>query len=179
MWARRRPLIYGVLRPTLTTVMLTLAYFVLPFNRIDDISALLVVIAGAVVVFAMCVWQVRLILRVDYPLAQAAEALAVTLGLYLLGYAMLYYLMSGADPQSFTIRLTRLDALYFCVTVFATVGFGDIVADVEAARAVVLAQMIGNLVLIGLALRLLTASVRVRRQQLRHSVTSKPVPQQR
>lgn len=49
------------------------------------------------------------------------------------------------------------------MTVFATVGFGDIVASTEAARAVVSAQIIGNLILISLGIRVLTASVRWRR----------------
>lgn len=172
--ARRKSLVYAALRPLFSTVVLTLAYFLLPFHRIDDVSALILLILGAVLVFAMCAWQVRLILRVDYPLVQAAEALAMTFGVYLLGYSTVYYLMSAANPQAFTIPLTRLDALYFCVTVFATVGFGDIVAAVESTRAAVLVQMLGNLVLLGLALRLLTASVRERRRQLRHPVTPNP-----
>lgn len=172
--SRRKSLVYAALRPLLTTVLLALAYFLLPFNRIDDVSALVLLVVGAVAVFAMCAWQVRLILRVDYPIVQAAEALALTFGIYLLGYSTVYYLASVADPQSFTIPLTRLDALYFCITVFATVGFGDIVAAAETTRALVSVQMLGNLVLIGLALRLLTASVRVRRKQLRDTVIRNP-----
>jgi hypothetical protein len=36
--------------------------------------------------------------------------------------------------------LTRTDALYFTVTVFSTVGFGDITAKTETARLVVTGQ---------------------------------------
>ena len=41
--------------------------------------------------------------------------------------------------------LTRADALYFAVTVFSTVGFGDITPESEAARVVLIVQMLGDL----------------------------------
>ena len=41
---------------------------------------------------------------------------------------------------NFSEPLTRTDALYFTVTVFSTVGFGDITAKTEAARLVVTGQ---------------------------------------
>ncbi len=153
-------------RPVGTTVVLLGAYFVLPFRRIAGISAVVVLVAGVLVVAVVCAWQIRRVLRGEYPFVQAVEALAATFGCYLVGYATVYFLLA-AEPQNFNAPLTRLDALYFCVTVFTTVGFGDIVATAQVSRAVVLTQMIGNLILLGLAVRLLTASVRLRRGQLR------------
>ena len=47
----------------------------------------------------------------------------------------------------FTQPLTRTDALYFTVTVFSTVGFGDISPKLEAARVVLIAQMLSHRVL--------------------------------
>ena len=49
--------------------------------------------------------------------------------------------------------MTRFDALYFTVSTFATVGFGDITAISVAARFVTLVQMIGGLVLIRVVAR--------------------------
>ena len=46
--------------------------------------------------------------------------------LFLLLFASTYFLMERASAASFTQPLTRTDALYFTVTVFSTVGFGDI-----------------------------------------------------
>jgi hypothetical protein len=51
--------------------------------------------------------------------------------------------------------MTRTDALYFTVTVFATVGFGDITAKTEAARLVVTGQMIVDLVTIALVVKVI------------------------
>ena len=51
---------------------------------------------------------------------------------------------------------TYIDALYFTVTVAATVGFGDITAAGTAARLVVTVHMLVNLIYVGTALRVLT-----------------------
>ena len=53
--------------------------------------------------------------------------------------------MERASAASFTQPLTRTDALYFTVTVFSTVGFGDITAKSEAARIVLIVQMLADL----------------------------------
>ena len=61
--------------------------------------------------------------------------------------------MSTEFAGSFSQQLTHTDALYFTVTVFATVGFGDITAKTEAARLVVTGQMIIDLIIIGMRTR--------------------------
>ncbi|MBF6298899.1 two pore domain potassium channel family protein [Nocardia amamiensis] len=164
-WVLRRAL----LPPTITITALLLAYFSLPFTRISGMHTLLILLLGLVAVCAVGAWQIRQVLRAVDPVAQALQALAATFGLYLVGYATVYAVLSDAAPGDFSEPLTRLDALYFCATVFTTVGFGDIVATSQTSRAVVLSQMLANLVLIGLVLRLLILSVRLRREQLHRS----------
>ncbi len=39
------------------------------------------------------------------------------------------------DPAAFNETLTRIDSLYFTLTVFATVGFGDIAAGHPAGAS--------------------------------------------
>ncbi|MGP7997588.1 MAG: potassium channel family protein, partial [Streptosporangiaceae bacterium] len=51
-------------------------------------------------------------------------------------------------------------ALYFAVTVFSTVGFGDITPKSEAARVVLIVQMLGDLALHGAGVRVLLGAVR-------------------
>jgi voltage-gated potassium channel len=58
--------------------------------------------------------------------------------------------------------MTRLDALYFTMATFATVGYGDITPVSEPARFVTLLQMIGGLVLIGVVARVLIGAARLR-----------------
>jgi hypothetical protein len=49
------------------------------------------------------------------------------------------------------------------MTVFATVGFGDITPVTRAARAVVTIQMVANLLVLTLLLRLVTRAVQINR----------------
>ena len=69
--------------------------------------------------------------------------------------ASTYFVMERASAASFTEPLTRTDALYFAVTVFSTVGFGDISAKSEAARVVLIVQMLADLALLGAGIRVL------------------------
>jgi voltage-gated potassium channel len=73
--------------------------------------------------------------------------------------------MSQTDAANFSVPgLTRTDALYFTVTVFATVGFGDITAASQSARALVTAQMILDLIVLGAVIRVFIGAVRLARQ---------------
>ena len=57
-------------------------------------------------------------------------------------FAWTYLTMARSDPATFTQPLTRVSALYLTVTVFSTVGFGDITPVTDAARVTVMAQMV-------------------------------------
>jgi hypothetical protein len=73
--------------------------------------------------------------------------------------------MARLAPHSFGTPLTRTDALYFTVTVFSTVGFGDITAKTETARLVVTGQMVADLVFLGFGIKILAGAVGRGRQQ--------------
>ena len=67
--------------------------------------------------------------------------------------------MGQADPENFTQPLSRVDALYFTVVTFATVGFGDITPVAELARITVTIQIVVDLILVGLVVRVFIQSV--------------------
>jgi hypothetical protein len=72
----------------------------------------------------------------------------------------------AASPPATSASTARTSALYFTITVFATVGFGDITARTEAARLVVSGQMIIDLIILGLGARVIVGAVtRGRRQR--------------
>ena len=63
--------------------------------------------------------------------------------------------------------MSRLDALYFTMTTFSTVGYGDISPKSEVARALVTGQLVVDLVLIGLIAKVILGTAQRRRVSLR------------
>jgi hypothetical protein len=110
---------------------------------------------GLVVLVVLVTFQVRWILRSRFPGLRGVEALATSIPLFLLLFAGTYVVMAAISASNFSEPMTRTDALYFTVTVFATVGFGDITAKTEAARLVVTGQMIVDLVTIALVVKVI------------------------
>jgi voltage-gated potassium channel len=72
--------------------------------------------------------------------------------------------MATMSASNFGGRLTHTDGLYFAVTVLSTVGFGDITAKTEAARLMVTGQMVADVVILGLAIKIILGAVSRRRQ---------------
>jgi hypothetical protein len=149
----------------LVSTAIVYAYFVLPLSSDLAADTSVELVLGLSVLAALLAWQIRAILRSPYPAAQAVGALAVSVPLFLTVFAVTYYLMDEAEPGSFSEPMTRLDAMYFTVTVFATVGFGDITAVSEAARAITTVQMVGSLVLVGLIARVIVGAVQENRSR--------------
>jgi Ion channel len=91
-------------------------------------------------------------------------------------FAWAYFTMANASVASFnTHPLTRTDSLYFTVTVFSTVGFGDIVAIDQTARVVVTVQMLLDLLFLGLVVRSFAGAVQRTRMAASASVAGMPL----
>jgi hypothetical protein len=118
--------------------------------------------------------QILAVARSPYPRLRAVEAVAISFPLLICLFASTYYGMGRANPAGFNEALTRTDALYFTVTVFATVGFGDIVASSQVARIAVTIQMVADLLLIGVIARVLLGTARQRRAALEADPTGRP-----
>ena len=69
------------------------------------------------------------------------------------------------DGSQVTGLDTRIDAIYFAVTVMSTVGFGDIHASSQAARIVVTFQIMFNLLFVGVAVRVFVGAAKLRVDQ--------------
>jgi len=153
------------LRAFASTAALVAIYYVLPLDRTSASWAIVMLGVGLVGLVVLVAFQVRSIVGSPFPGLRAVEALATSLPLFLLLFAGTYLVMAAISAGNFTQPLTHTDALYFTITVFATVGFGDITARTEAARLVVSGQMIVDLVIIGLGARIVVGAVRRGRQR--------------
>jgi hypothetical protein len=157
--------LWTAIRALATIVALTTLYFLAPMDR-DGHAPPAVLVVGVMVLSAVLgSIQIRAILRSPRPMLRALEALAFSIPLLLLGFASVYFLMSQSDPTAFTEVLSRADALYFTVTVFATVGFGDITPVGQTARMTVTGQMVFNLLVLGIGLRVVVGAVQLSRQR--------------
>lgn len=154
----------AVLRAVASTVTLVAVYYLLPLNRVSASAAIAFLATGLVALTGLIVFQVRSIVLSPFPGLRAAEAIAVSVPVFLLLFAGTYVVMARFSASDFGGPLTRTDALYFTVTTLATVGFGDIAPRSEAARLVVMGQMIGDLVIIGFGVRVISGAVTRGRQ---------------
>jgi voltage-gated potassium channel len=162
---RRRPVRRMLVRTLVTLAALVVLYYWLPMTGALDTAAIARLMVGLLVFAVLIAWLVRAIVRSAYPGLRAIEGLAVGIPLLLVLFASTYLVMANAEAQAFTEPLSKTNALYFAVTVFATVGFGDITPKTEAARVATMVQMIADLVVVGLVLRVIVGAVKVGRQQ--------------
>lgn len=158
---RRRTLIVTLIRAFLGATLLLILYYRLPLDRKVDADTAIALVIGLFVVAGAVALQVRSIMGARYPRLRAVGALATTIPLFIVLFATTYYLIDHGQSSSFNVPLTRTDSLYFTVTVFSTVGFGDIVPVSQAARVVAMVQMIGDLVLIGIIGKVILGAVSV------------------
>ena len=173
---RRRLILRAVLESLLIASVLLVLYYLLPLDGRWDSDAGVRLLVGVLVFTGVMVWHVRAIAGARYPGLRAAVALGMIIPLFLVLFASTYFLMERASTASFTEPLTRTDALYFTVTVFSTVGFGDIAPRSETARVVLMVQMVADLALLGAGIRVLLGAVQRGRQQssTREDDTSPP-----
>jgi voltage-gated potassium channel len=162
---RRLLLLRTAVKALLTTTVLVTLYYVLPMNRGFDAHTVLLLTVYLAVFAVVLTWRVRGLFRSRYPGLRAVETLALVVPLYLLLFATTYFLAERADGGYFSQPLTRSSALYFSVTVFSTVGFGDIVPTTDPARLVVTAQMLLDVILLGFGVRVFVGAVNLARER--------------
>jgi voltage-gated potassium channel len=172
--ARKRLVVASLLRAGASVTLLVLVYYNIPLDRPLNAATWIGFGFGLLAFAAVIAWQVRAILASDVPRLRAVQAVATGLPLLLLLFASTYLRMSRAAPDSFSEALGRTDALYFTVTVFTTVGFGDIAPRSELARILTMFQMLTGLVVVGLVAKILLDAVQtaVRRRQSESPATA-------
>ena len=91
--------------------------------------------------------------------------IALGLPLLLVLFAATYITVDGQQANAFTEPLSRTDGLYFTVTTFATVGYGDISPKTELARALATVQMLVGLLAVGVIAKVVLGAVRVAQER--------------
>jgi voltage-gated potassium channel len=142
--------------------LLVLSYFIVPIGEGSLAVRLAFYGLGIGLVVAITVRQTRRhISGADTAVRVDSLVLAIMLGTLL--FALSYVTIDETRPEQFAGLTTRLDALYFSVSTAATVGFGDVHASGQLARALVLIQIVFNLVVIATAASVAARAITARR----------------
>lgn len=157
---RRRAWLRTIAAIALAWIVLLGVYYLAPAGRASGASALVQLGIGIALFAAVLAWQARRITRAELPELRAVAALGVIIPLFLAVFAALYLSLSSTSAAAFSQHLDHTSALYFTITIFSTVGFGDITPVTDLARIMVSIQMLLDLVLIGAVVRLLVRAAR-------------------
>ena len=170
----RRHLFLTGLRAAATGTLVLVVYFTVPVSAKPHASVLVRLSVGLAFFVAVLVYEVRAILRSDRPLLRATDAMALVIPVFIVVFSWVYLTMSLSAHNAFSEPLNRTAALYFAVTLFSTVGLGDIAPVSQAARAVVTIQMVADLIVIAVVVRLIFGAARGSAGARARTVSSEP-----
>ena len=132
-----------------------LVYFLAPVSRELERGTVIRILLSILVLALLVVGVVRqLRLHLDDQ-DRRVDGLIVSIVVVMTVFAFSYFTLQQRDPSQFAQMETRLDALYFTATTASSVGYGDVHAVGQVARAMVLVQIVFNVVFIGTAVALL------------------------
>lgn len=160
--ARRRALVRSGATIVGTLALLLAALYLLPFDHFSSDRSIVRLGVVVALVAAVFVVQVRRISQAELPELRAVEALGIVIGVFLVGFSIIYLSMSRNNAATFTQALDPTRALYLTISIFSTVGFGDITPRTDPARLVVSAQMLLDLAIIGIVVRMIFTAARSR-----------------
>lgn len=157
------------LRSLATLVGVLVVYFAVPVGRqaslVVAVLSVLGLLTGVVVLAVLIVGQVRRLLRAGADDSVRVQTLLVLLYVAVGMFALGYFVLERSAEGQFSGLETKVDALYFTMTTLATVGFGDVHATGQVARALVTVQIVFNLVFVGTLVSMLTGQIRRARRR--------------
>ncbi|GAA1552806.1 hypothetical protein GCM10009789_02970 [Kribbella sancticallisti] len=153
----------GWRHPIATFAGLIVAYYAVPIGLRSNAGFFigLAFTAAALVVLGWAITgQVRRQLRGGTEVA--LQSLVTLIELVVVVFAYGFFTLERADPGQVADLDTRTDALYFTATTMTTVGYGDIHAEGQFARAMVLVQLCFNVVFVGALATIVSGEIRNR-----------------
>ena len=178
---------YEIVRVTITVIVLVAGLLAIfgsippqtlaresPVQAVSTLGIDIVVLVSLIVV--VIVWQQRRIVRTHRALGALIEAIALIFVLFIGVMARLYHVLSVNFPDAFNRPLDFFDSMYFSMTIFSTVGFGDIYPQSHVAQSLVILQMVLDLVLLGVVVRILVEAAQDRARSVKAAQQSPEQP---
>lgn len=153
-----------VLRLLTFTALALVAYFTVPVS-LEDENLVARAVTGVLALLLLAggvIWQI--VVHVEDENRQV-DGLLLALVVAVLAFALAFYRLATSYPGEIVGLETRVDALYFTMTTLLTVGYGDIHAQGQVARGLVLVAMVFNVLVIATAVSTVTTRVRKKAEE--------------
>jgi hypothetical protein len=161
---RRRRKIEIVVQIAGLAMLALLVYFVIPLDGDHaELFAGALVLVATFALLPLAIRRARHVLTSEQPVLVAAQSLAIALTLLIVSFSSIYFVLGSEHEGQINGVRTKIDALYYTITILSTVGFGDVTATGQGARALVATHMIVNLVFLAVAIRLLSSALEQRK----------------
>ena len=126
-------------------------------------TGLAVAVLAMIGIGSLFAYQLRRIRTATYPMVRAVEGVVSIAVVYLVATSAVHVALSVHSAQAYTEELSRLDSVYFTVTMLTTVGFGDITPVTAVARSLTTLQMVLGVILVTGVVRVLIWVARTER----------------
>ena len=148
-------------RPIWIFVGLLVAYYAFPLRWAADSvlavgTSLLATVGALSLVGTVMVKELGSVRR-GAP-GRSTRVLAMLLIVLVMAASLTFFLLDQIRPHEITGLDTRTDALYFTLSTMTTVGYGDVHAEGQIARALVCVMIVFNIVVVASLVRAQTRS---------------------
>lgn len=140
-------------------------YFTVPVSfeiSSNDVVQVVVSLVALTLLAVLVLVEVRHQLLED---DRRVDGLVIALMIAVLGFALGFYVLAQRNPDQIVDLHTRIDALYFTMATLLTIGYGDVHAAGQAARTLVLIQMVFNVVILATAASTITTRIRTQAEK--------------
>jgi voltage-gated potassium channel len=137
------------MRPVLSLVGLLIAYYAFPL-RLGSVPATAVSVFFTALGLGLLTWTLatELMQTRRGGETRSTRVLIMLLILLVMTFSLVFFLVSKVDGEQIIGLHTRTDALYFTVVTMATVGYGDVHAEGQLARGLVIGLIVFNIVVV-------------------------------
>ena len=158
-----------LLRSAALVALAVATYFVVPVSGDLDrgvVTRIALTLVAVGLLSAAIVWQFA-----RESESGRVDGLLLVLVVAVLVFALVFYRLEVADPGQMVGLRTRLDALYFTMTTMLTIGYGDVHAEGQAARALAIVLMVFDVAVLATAAATVSSRLRAR---VRHHGPDRP-----
>lgn len=138
-------------------------FYAVPVNTQESTARVALSVLLTLVGIAALGWAiVEQLRRQLHSRSEDIHTLLILLPLVAMVFALGFYVLEEHSPSQLSGLSTRTDALYFTLSTLTTVGYGDITAEGQLARGLVILQLVFNAVFVGAAVSTIVATIRNR-----------------